>query len=171
MSESNYQGMNGGWMEDIIAWYYPDQLKQVTDATDMPILTGEDMYCIDELQPLVNPGAIDYFHPDQSTFGGIHQTRLSAEWAYTKGVRTALHMSGSPFTFVCSLHIAAGIPEFLSMEHHYLNVPWYDSLVDGIEKPIVQDGYASVPKGPGLGIVPNQAAISAHLATGGYFTQ
>ena len=171
MSESSYQGMNGGWMEDIIAWYYPDQLKQVTDGTDMPILTGEDMYCIDELQPLVNAGAIDYFHPDQSTFGGVHQTRLSAEWAYTKGVRTALHMSGSPFTFVCSLHIAAGIPEFLSMEHHYIDVSWWESLVDGIEKPIFQNGYAAAPEGPGLGIVPNAAAISAHLATGGYFTQ
>ena len=52
-------------MEDIIAWYYPDQLKQVADGTTMPILTGEDMYCIEDLQPLVNAGAIDYFHPDQ----------------------------------------------------------------------------------------------------------
>ena len=171
MSESSYQGLNGGWMEDIIAWYYPDQLKQVTDGTDMPILTGEDMYCIEELQPLVNAGAIDYFHPDQSTFGGVHQTRLAAEWAYTQGVRTALHMSGSPFTFVCSLHIAAGIPEFLALEHHYIDVSWWESLVDGIEKPIVQNGYAALPQGPGLGIEPNAAAISAHLATGGYFTQ
>ena len=171
MSQPQHQGMNGGWMEDIIAWYYPVQLGEVTAGTAMPILTGEDMYCLDELQPLVDAGAIDLFHPDPNSFGGIHQTRLSAEYAYERGVRTALHMSGSPFTFVASLHIAAGIPEFLSMEHHYLDVSWYDSLVDGIEKPIVQSGYAAVPEGPGLGIEPNAAAISSHLATGGYFTQ
>ncbi len=168
MSGSSYQGTYGGWMEDIIAWYYPDQLKQVNDGTDMPILTGEDMYCMDELQPLVNAGAINYFHPDQSTFGGIHQTRLAAEWAHTKGVRTALHMSGSPFTFVCSLHIAAGIPDFLAMEHHYSDLSWYDSLIDGIPKPLLQNGYAALPEGPGLGITPNETAIRAHL-TGSYF--
>ena len=168
MAGSSYQGTYGGWMEDIIAWYYPDQLKQVNDGTSMPILTGEDMYCMDELQPLINAGAINYFHPDQSTFGGIHQTRLAAEWAYTKGVLTALHMSGSPFTFVCSLHIAAGIPDFLAMEHHYSDLSWYDSLVDGIPKPMMQGGYAAVPEGPGLGIRPNETAIRAHLS-GSYF--
>jgi L-alanine-DL-glutamate epimerase-like enolase superfamily enzyme len=168
MSGSSYQGMYGGWMEDIIAWYYPDQLKQVNSGTDMPILTGEDMYCMDEIQPLVNTRAINYFHPDQSTFGGIYQTRLAAEWAHRKGVRTALHMSGSPFTFVCSLHIAAGIPDFLSMEHHYTDLSWYDSLIDGIPKPLVQNGYATVPNGPGLGIKPNDTAMKAHLS-GSYF--
>jgi len=171
MRQPEHQGTSGGWMEDIIAWYYPDQLQQVAVGTDMPILTGEDMYTLEELEPLVNAGAIDYFHPDPATFGGIHQTRLSAEWAYTQGVRTALHMSGSPFSFVAGLHIAAGIPEFLAQAHHYLDVSWYDSLVDGIEKPIIQNGYTAVPEGPGLGIEPNAAAISAHLATGGYFTQ
>jgi L-alanine-DL-glutamate epimerase-like enolase superfamily enzyme len=168
MAGASYQGTSGGWMEDIIAWYYPDQLKQVNAGTDMPILTGEDMYCMEELEPLLNAGGLNFFHPDQSTFGGIHQTRLAAEWAYTKGVRTALHMSGSPFTFVCSLHIAAGIPEFLAMEHHYADLSWYDSLVDGISKPLFQSGYAAVPEGPGLGIRPNETAIRAHLS-GSYF--
>jgi len=171
MGSSSYQGMYGGWMEDIIAWYYPTQLKQVRDGTDMPILTGEDMYCMDELQPLVDAGAIDIFHPDQSTFGGIHQTRLAAEYAHTKGVKTAMHMSGSPFTLVCSLHIAAGISEFLAMEHHYSDLSWYDSLIDGIPKPLIQNGYIAVPEGPGLGITPNDTNMKAHLASGsGYFT-
>jgi L-alanine-DL-glutamate epimerase-like enolase superfamily enzyme len=168
MSGSDYQGMSGGWMEDIIAWYYPEQLKQVADGTEMPILTGEDMYCMEEAQPLVDAGAMDCFHPDQSTFGGIHQTRLVADYAWQKGIRTALHMSGSPFTFVCSLHIAAGLPEFLAMEHHYPELSWYDSLVDGIPKPLVEKGYAAVPDGPGLGITPNETNMRAHLS-GSYF--
>jgi L-alanine-DL-glutamate epimerase-like enolase superfamily enzyme len=168
MADSSRQGMYGGWMEDIIAWYYPEQLKQVNDGTEMPILTGEDAYCIEEIAPLIDGGAISYFHPDQSTFGGIHQTRLAAEWAYTKGVRTAMHMSGSPFTLVCSLHIAAGIPEFLAIEHHYPDLSWFESLIDGIPKPMFQNGSIAVPTGPGLGIKPNETAMKAHL-TGGYF--
>jgi L-alanine-DL-glutamate epimerase-like enolase superfamily enzyme len=35
-------------------------------------------------------------------------------------------------------------------------------------KPLVVDGYAAVPMGPGLGIRPNEAAIRAHLS-GSYF--
>jgi L-alanine-DL-glutamate epimerase-like enolase superfamily enzyme len=166
MSNADCQGMNGGWMEDIIQWWYPEQLAQVTAGTDMPILTGEDMYCFSELKPIIDAGGIDFFHPDQATFGGIHEPRLAAMYARSKGVLTALHCSGGPFSFVASLHIAAGIPDFLAQEFHYIDyIGWYDSLVDGIEKPLLDNGYSTVPDGPGLGITPNAANMSKHGAS------
>jgi L-alanine-DL-glutamate epimerase-like enolase superfamily enzyme len=168
MSDSSCQGMYGGWMEDIIQWWYPDQLAQVCAGTEMPILTGEDMYCLSELEPLVEAGALDYFHPDEATFGGIHQPRLAALYAYEKGVLTALHCSGGPFSFVASLHVAAGIPDFLALEYHHVDGAensWFDSVVDGIEKPLIDSGYAAVPDGPGLGVTPNMANMSAHGAS------
>ena len=171
MAGASYQGMSGGWMEDIMPWWYPVQSKQVNDGTPMPILTGEDMYCLEQFQALVNAGAVNYIHPDQSTAGGIHQTSLAARWAWEHGVRTALHCSGGTVAFVCSLQIAAGIPDFLSLEHHHVDVSWYDSLVDGIPKPIMKNGYAAVPEGPGLGITPNASVIAQHLYSGGVFTQ
>jgi len=111
---------------------------------------------------------LDCFHPDQATFGGIHQPRLAALYAYEKGVRTALHCSGGPFSFVASLHVAAGIPDFLALEYHLVDKPanaWFDSVVDGIEKPLLRNGYAAVPEGPGLGITPNAANMSEHGAS------
>jgi L-alanine-DL-glutamate epimerase-like enolase superfamily enzyme len=174
MAASDCQGMTGGWMEDIIDWGWTDGkgipvIKQVNDQTDMLILTGEDMYCLDEFQAMVDAGAVDIIHPDEATAGGIHQTRLSAMYAHTQGVHTALHCTGSAFSYVASLHIAAGIPDFLALEYHYIDDSydtWYDSVVDGIEKPLIgTDGYAAVPNGPGLGITPNAAAMSAHGAS------
>jgi L-alanine-DL-glutamate epimerase-like enolase superfamily enzyme len=174
MAASDCQGMTGGWMEDIIDWGWKDGqgipvIKQVTEQTNMPILTGEDMYCLDEYQAMVDAGAVDLVHPDEATAGGIHQTRLSANYAHTQGVHTALHCTGSAFSFVASLHIAAGIPDFLALEYHYIDDSydtWYDSVVDGIEKPLIGgDGYGDVPEGPGLGITPNAAAMSAHGAS------
>ena len=48
--------------------------------------------------------------------------------------------------------------------------PWWDSLVDGVPKPLVQKGFIPVPNGPGLGITLNEAAIKEHMdKTGGYF--
>jgi L-alanine-DL-glutamate epimerase-like enolase superfamily enzyme len=173
MADSSCQGMYGGWMEDIIDWGWKDAnnipvIKQVHDRTKMPILTGEDMYSLDQYKALVDAGAVSYIHPDQATAGGIQQPRLAASYAHTKGVRTALHCSGGPFSFVASLHVAAGIPDFLALEYHHIDEPahsWYDSVIDGIEKPLIQKGYAHVPEGPGLGITPNAAAMSAHGAS------
>jgi L-alanine-DL-glutamate epimerase-like enolase superfamily enzyme len=175
---SNYLGQPGsmdaslgGWMEDIIPWHYYAELAQINAGTDMNILTGEDMFGLADLQDLVNAGGIDYFHPDPATFGGIQISRLAADWAYTKGVKTALHMSSGPIALMMNVHIAAGIPDFLSCEHHYADVSWYDSLIDGVPKPLMQDGCVPVPDGPGLGITPNEVNMKAHLAMGsGYFT-
>jgi len=166
---SNYLGTAGyldktlgGWMEDIVPWHYYSVLAQINAGTDMNILTGEDMFGIAALQELVNAGGTNYFHPDPCTFGGIHQSRLAAMWAHTQGVKTALHQSNGPFAMIMCAHISAGIPNFLSCEHHYPAITWYDSLADGIPKPMFQNGYISIPDGPGLGITPNQAAITAH---------
>jgi hypothetical protein len=47
---------------------------------------------------------------------------------------------------------------------------WYDTLVDGVEKPIVgSDGYIKVPDKPGLGIELNEEAVRANISSGGYF--
>ena len=152
----------GGWMEDIIPWHYYSELAQIKAGTDMPILTGEDMFGFDELRNMVNANATNYFHPDPTTFGGIHQSRLAAIWAHERGVKTALHQSNSPFAMMMCAHIVAGIPDFLSCEHHYPEISWYDSLIDGVPKPLMENGYVLIPEGPGLGITPNDAAISAH---------
>ncbi len=173
LADSSCQGMYGGWMEDIIDWGWKDAnnlpvIKQVRDQTDISILTGEDMYGLDEYKALADAEAVDIIQPDQATAGGIHQPRLAALYAHTRGVRTALHCSGSAFSFVASLHVAAGIPDFLALEYHHIDTTanaWYDSVIDGIEKPLINYGYADVPQGPGLGITPNAAAMSAHGAS------
>ena len=157
-----YDQTLGGWCEDIIPWHYYSELAQICAGTTMNVLTGEDMFGIGQLQDAVNAKALDYFHPDPATFGGIHQTRLAAEWAHKQGVKTAFHNSNSVFAMIMCAHIAAGIPDFLSGEHHYPEVTWFDSLVDGVPKPIMQKGYVPIPEGPGLGITPNQAAMTAH---------
>lgn len=156
----------GGWMEDIIPWHYYDEMAQINAGTGMQLMTGEDMFGFDELKNMVNAGATNYFHPDPTTFGGIHQSRQAAIWAHEKGVKTALHQSNSPIAMMMCAHIAAGIPDFLSCEHHYPEISWYDSLVDGVPKPLMVDGYVQIPDGPGLGVTPNDATMSAHQGWG-----
>ena len=41
-------------------------------------------------------------------------------------------------------HCAAATENFIALEHHSVDKPWWEDLVTGIEKPIVQDGFVKV---------------------------
>jgi hypothetical protein len=48
-------------------------------------------------------------------------------------------------------------------------MPWWQDIVKGVSKPIIDDGYIRVPDGPGLGVKLNEEVIKAHLRGPGYF--
>lgn len=59
------------------------------------------------------------------------------------------------------------MPEnLMAIEFHAVAVPWCDDLVDGIDKPIIKDGYISVPERPGLGVEINEKTARKHLMYG-----
>jgi len=58
----------------------------------------------------------------------------------------------------------AATENFQVMENHSVDVPWWDDLVTGLPKPIVQKGYIAVPDGPGLGIESlDEEVIAQHI--------
>jgi len=77
----------------------------------------------------------------------------------------AMHQAGTPVSFMANVHCAAATQNFLSLEHHSVDVEWWESMVtmtDG--KKIIEKGYAPVPlTSPGLGIELNEEVIKQHL--------
>jgi L-alanine-DL-glutamate epimerase-like enolase superfamily enzyme len=76
----------------------------------------------------------------------------------------AMHQAGTPVSFMANVHCAAATQNFLALEHHSVDVPWWESLVkmtDG--KKIIDKGYAPVPLSPGLGIELNEEVVKQHL--------
>ena len=63
----------------------------------------------------------------------------------------AMHMAGSPISFLANIHCAAATENFYVLENHSVDLPWWGDLIDGIAKPLIVDGYAPVPEAPGLG--------------------
>ena len=157
------------WMEDMIPWHYTDLLKKITDAVEVPILTGEDIYLKEEFAKLVNAKAVDMIHPDLASAGGILETKKIGDLAMEGGVPMAMHFAGTPVSFMANVHCAAATENFLCLEHHSLEVPWWEDMVTGIPKPIVKDGFAAVPERPGLGIEIDEEIIRQHLREPGYF--
>ena len=68
------------------------------------------------------------------------------------GIPTAVHFAGSPVGCMASVHMIATIKDFVAMENHAVDIPWWGDLVTGPAKPIIQDGYIQVPNTPGIGV-------------------
>ena len=65
---------------------------------------------------------------------------------------------------MANAHCAAAIDNFLALEMHSVDLPWWDDLVEGMNGQIVHNGSISIPDAPGLGIELNEEAIAEHLA-------
>jgi L-alanine-DL-glutamate epimerase-like enolase superfamily enzyme len=157
------------WMEDIVPWQFGEQLRQVRDAANVPVCTGEDIYLKEPFARLIEMGAVDVIQPDLATAGGILETKKIGDLAMEAGVPMAMHFAGSPVSFMANLHCAAATENLLALEHHSLDVSWWEDLVTGIPKPVVQAGFATVPEGPGLGVELNEEVVKQHLVRPGYF--
>lgn len=166
-----YEKYNLSWMEDVIPWTYTDLLKQISEQSPTPILTGEDIYLKEPFRVLCEKHAVGKIHPDLATSGGILETHKIGDMAEEFGVPMAMHFAGTPVCCMANVHCAAATQNFLVMEHHSLDVPWWSSLVqEGASAPIVQNGFVGVPDRPGLGVTLNEDEIRRHLAAGtGYF--
>jgi L-alanine-DL-glutamate epimerase-like enolase superfamily enzyme len=158
---------NLAWMEDMVPWQLGPLMKQIADATTVPILTGEDIYLKEDFARLVDMGAVDMIQPDLATAGGILETKKIGDHAMERGVPMAMHFAGTPIAFMASVHCAAATENFICLEHHSLDVPWWGDLVT--PAPVIEKGFAVVPDRPGLGIEPNPEVMREHLHTPGYF--
>ncbi len=57
-----------------------------------------------------------------------------------------MHHAGSPIGGFAGYHCAATFGnKFLAMENHALDMPWWQDLVTGVPKPIIDKGYVTVP--------------------------
>jgi L-alanine-DL-glutamate epimerase-like enolase superfamily enzyme len=161
---------NMAWLEDMIPWQNTELLKKITDAIDVPTLTGEDIYLKESFIELAKNHAVDIVHPDLLTAGGILETKKIGDACQEYGVPMAIHMAESPIGCMAAVHCAAATENFFVMENHSVDVPWWGDIVNGIEKPIVSKGFITVPDGPGLGITSlNEEIIKQHLLEPGYF--
>jgi L-alanine-DL-glutamate epimerase-like enolase superfamily enzyme len=159
---------NLAWLEDMIPWQYTDLLKKISDAVDIPLATGEDIYLKEPFLELCRAHAVDIIHPDLATSGGILETKKIGDEAQELGVAMAMHFAGTPISCMANVHCAAATENFLVMENHSVDVPWWGDLANGIEKPIVNKGFITVPNGPGLGVTLNEEVAKQHLLDPGF---
>ncbi|WP_423146373.1 mandelate racemase/muconate lactonizing enzyme family protein [Rubrolithibacter danxiaensis] len=153
------------WLEDIVSWELTDQWRTMSDALETPTLTGEDIYLLKNFKPLIDNHAVDIIHPDLASSGGLLETKRIGDYAEEHGIAMAMHQAGTPVSFMANVHCAAATQNFLALEHHSVDLPWWESLVKTTDgRQLITKGFANVPlSAPGLGIELNEDVVKQHL--------
>lgn len=172
MSDSKY---SLAYIEDVVHFSRFDSVninRKITEGSPTPTLGFEDIFGFEGFAPFIENKSINIIHPDPLTSGGMIETKKIADYADRFGIKTMLHCAGSPVGSIAMVHLAATIREFISLENHALEIPWWGDLVDGIEKPIIhKGGFIPVPEGAGLGIEFSEEVAEKYLREPTYLTE
>src|SRR5690554_6602179 len=152
-------------LEDIVPWQYTEMWKTMTDALETPTVTGEDIYLLENFKPLIHARAVDIINPDLATSGGLLETKRIGDYAEEYGIAMTMHQAGTPISFMANVHCAAATQNFISLEHHSVDLPWWEDLVKTTDgRDLIIKGFANVPlMAPGLGIELNEEVVKEHL--------
>jgi gluconate/galactonate dehydratase len=151
------------WLEDPVPPENHAVQAEVTRSTETTIATGENVYRKHGTRRLIEEQAVDIIQPDMPKVGGMRETRKIADQADTYYIPICLHNVSSPLGTVAGAHVAATCPNFLALEFHARDVPWWGDLV---EESVIQEDNITVPDEPGLGVTLDMDVVAEHMADG-----
>jgi L-alanine-DL-glutamate epimerase-like enolase superfamily enzyme len=160
--------LNLWFMEDPIPPENAEALRRITDATTVPICTGENLYTRHTWRPFIEGQACDIIQPDMQKCGGLLETKRVADWADLYYMPMACHNLCSPVGTFASGHLCAAVRSFITLESDSVELPHWQDIIQH-DGPIYKDGYLEIPDKPGFGIELNEEVCRKHLAEGSGF--
>jgi L-alanine-DL-glutamate epimerase-like enolase superfamily enzyme len=154
------------WLEDPVPPNNTAALKEVSSKVRIPIATGENLFLFEGFQEIIAEHALSVVTPDLQKVGGFSIAQAIAQFADVHTMPVAPHNISSPVGTLASAHFCAAIPNFLALEFHASDVPFWNDLVEGVPKPIIQNGFISLPEKPGLGVTLNEDVARCYARKG-----
>lgn len=141
------------WLEDPCPpenWRDFGDLKRVAEC---PILTGENLNRRHGFWDLITQRAVDLVAPDVQKCGGLLEAKRIGELAEMQGIGFAPHNIASPLGTLASAHVCATLPNFVALEFHGADVPFWNELIErpDIDGPLIKNGRIVLTDAPGLG--------------------
>ncbi len=144
------------FVEEPVLCENEQEFLEFSRTCHIPIATGERNFTRWGFKSMLMRGGVDILQPDVSHAGGILETRKIAAMAEASDVSVALHCPLGPIALAACLQVDFTTPNAFIQEQsagiHYNE--GYD-LLNYLKNPEVfhyENGYASLLKGPGLGI-------------------
>src|SRR5436190_3978958 len=126
--------------------------KRLKQHIKIPMATGERDRTIWGMLPYLQERCIDILQPDCAHTGGISQMKKIATLAEAYNVPLAPHSTCTRLGLTASMHAIAAIPNFLIHEGYLDNDGIMPAGVANVTWTVDQDGYATLPREPGLGV-------------------
>jgi gluconate/galactonate dehydratase len=154
------------WLEDALPPESVDGFRILRESTSVPICTGENLYLREGFKPLLEQYAVNIVSPDFQKAGGLLDAKRIADLAALYEIPVAPHNISSPLGTIASCQVCSTLTNFMVLEFHGQDVPFWDDLATGVPKPLIKDGYIQVPSGPGLGVELNEALAKEYAKAG-----
>lgn len=126
-------------------------LREAGGRLGVRLVGAENVAGIAAILPFLSARCYDIVMPDVLLAGGPSEVMRIGHLAARLGTAVSLHNPCGPVMDAHSLHTAAALPEFHSLERQFRESELYDAIVSrrsyGLEA-----GRLSVPEAPGLGL-------------------
>ncbi|MET1024859.1 MAG: galactonate dehydratase [Pseudoxanthomonas sp.] len=158
------------FIEEPVLSEHLEAIPELAALSPAPIALGERLYSRFDFKRVLQTGGVDIIQPDPSHSGGITETRKIAAMAEAFDVALALHCPLGPIALAANLQLDAVCYNAFIQEqslgiHYNAANDLLDYLVD--RTPFAyNEGYVTIPDGPGLGIEINQAYVDERVAEG-----
>ncbi len=139
------------WHEDPIKMDSLGSLARYAQASPVPICASETLATRWGFRDLLETGAAGVIMLDLSWCGGISEAKKIATMVEAWHLPVAPHDCTGPVVLAASTHLSLNAPNALiqeSVRAYYRT--WYRDLVTAV--PPVENGFITVPPGPGLGL-------------------
>jgi L-alanine-DL-glutamate epimerase-like enolase superfamily enzyme len=141
---------NTFWHEDPIKMSSLDSLKRYAAVSPAPVCASETLGSRWAFRDLLQTDAAGIVMFDLAWCGGLTEARKIASMAEAWHLSVAPHDCTGPVVYTASTHLSLNATNALVQESvRAFYRGWYPEVVTGI--PIAEDGFVTVPPGPGLG--------------------
>jgi gluconate/galactonate dehydratase len=158
--------LNLMWLEDPCP---PENWRDLADVRSVggcPILTGENQNRRHGFWDLIVQRAVDLVAPDVQKCGGLLEAKRIGELAEMQGVRFAPHNISSPLGLLAAAHVCATLPNFVALEFHGSDVPFWNELIALPGGPLIRRGRVTLSEAPGIGCELNEEIARQYCKPG-----
>jgi L-alanine-DL-glutamate epimerase-like enolase superfamily enzyme len=148
------------WLEDPVPPGSDEAFRRVVRESATPVATGEHHYLATQFAHLLEAGLLIVAPDLQKT--GLIEARRIAELADLYTASVAPHNISSALGTLQAAHLSATLPNFTVLEHHGLDVSFWEDIVSGRDATVIQDGHIELEDKPGFGASLNEEIAYAH---------
>ncbi len=148
------------WLEEPVRADDYEAMKWLSEKTEIPLAAGENAHDIFDFKALLLEGGIRFFMPDVSKAGGFTGVLRGISLAESLGITCSPHYYGSDLGFAASLHLVASKTICAFIQRDVSPAPLRERVLKTRIR--IENGYAHVPRGPGLGVEIDEDVIEEH---------